>query len=555
MRQHKFFSFIVVILSAASSAVWAQNAPASTAAVATASLPPAPQYDFHNPPQGVFDDEWMEIFMNGQKVGYGHQLFRREGDLIITETHQEFKIKRLSSSISMIVDGNSTETLDGQARAFHNYSDTGDQPTIVDGKGDGTNFDVTVQKGNYHEEKKITFPAGTLMYWGAERLGRSQGIAPGTTYDFLAYDPGADAYTPLATHVAIGAPEKVQVHGVEYTGAKVTTHLASKDGLGGIDTLSWLDGDERAVKTSVPMGVISIEMVAATEAQAKANYLPTDIFSASLITLDQPIPANSTTITLHLSRTDGQALPPLPESAMEHGEVLADGSARLTLTRPAVARKNAAAAPGPALADAAPYLARNAFLDKDDARVADLATQAGGPANTPPLAVAWQLRDFVADYINKKDMNVGFGTASETAQSREGDCTEHAVLLAALGRARGLPTRVVSGLVYVPHYAGRDNVLGFHMWTQFYFDGHWQDFDSALTDGAEPYWRLGFVATDLNDVSMSDFTMQLTRWMADLKVTVESSTQTVMSGNHNRAHGDALRHLEMGQPFAGIESN
>ena len=40
-------------------------------------------------------------------------------------------------------------------------------------------------------------------------------------------------------------------------------------------------------------------------------------------------------------------------------------------------------------------------------------------------------------------------TAAEVARSREGDCTEHAVLLAALARARGIPARVAMGLVYV----------------------------------------------------------------------------------------------------------
>ena len=38
----------------------------------------------------------------------------------------------------------------------------------------------------------------------------------------------------------------------------------------------------------------------------------------------------------------------------------------------------------------------------------------------------------------------------EVAHSREGDCTEHAVLLAALARACRMPARVVVGLVYVP---------------------------------------------------------------------------------------------------------
>ena len=508
-------------------AAFAQTAAPSpkTATAAPAALPPPAIYDYRNPPPGVFDDEWMEIFMSGQKIGYGHLLFRREGDLITCEQHQEFHLMRLDSAITMTEDSTSTETLAGSPRSFHCNMNMGDQPTVVDGHGDGHTFDITSLQGAFRQQQTVTFPDGVLMAWGAERLARQKGLAPGTAYDFLSYDSTVDAFAPLPTHTEVSAPEKVSIYGHDVTASRVALRVTSKNGLGSTDGISWVDANDRTVKVSLPMGPLSMEMVAATEAQAKGDYLPADIFSASLITLDQPVPAATATITLRLRRADGQPLPPIPESAMEHGEILPDGSARLTLTRPSLARTQAAAAPGPALADTAPFLARNSYLDTSDPLVRQLATTAGGPAATAPKAVAQQLRDFVATYIDKKDMSVGFGTATETAKSREGDCTEHAVLLAALGRARGLPARVDCGLVYVPHYEGHDNVLGFHMWAQFYFDGRWQDYDAALTDtAAAPYWRLGFVASDLNDVSMSDFTLQLMRWMAGLKVTVESTT-------------------------------
>jgi transglutaminase-like putative cysteine protease len=184
----------------------------------------------------------------------------------------------------------------------------------------------------------------------------------------------------------------------------------------------------------------------------------------------------------------------------------------------------------PPIKDLAPYLARNSFLDTSDPVLKKLATEGAGEA-TSPMAMAHNLRKFVADYITKKDLSVGFATASETAQSHEGDCTEHAVLLAALGRIRHVPTRVVAGLVYLPEYEGQNNILGFHMWTQFYISNQWVDYDSAVTDGLHPYWRLGFVATDLNDVSLSDFSMELMSWMAEMKISVESITPAVAAGN------------------------
>ena len=68
----------------------------------------------------------------------------------------------------------------------------------------------------------------------------------------------------------------------------------------------------------------------------------------------------------------------------------------------------------------------------------------------------------------------------DTLASQEGDCTEHAVLLAALARASGIPARVATGLVYADSYAGRRDVFIPHAWVQAWVDGRWRGYDAAL---------------------------------------------------------------------------
>jgi transglutaminase-like putative cysteine protease len=75
----------------------------------------------------------------------------------------------------------------------------------------------------------------------------------------------------------------------------------------------------------------------------------------------------------------------------------------------------------------------------------------------------------------------GHFSALETLDRRAGDCTEAAVLLAALGRSAGIPTRVASGLVYSrERYHGVANAFMPHSWTLAYVDGRWRSFDLAL---------------------------------------------------------------------------
>ena len=80
----------------------------------------------------------------------------------------------------------------------------------------------------------------------------------------------------------------------------------------------------------------------------------------------------------------------------------------------------------------------------------------------------------------RRTFSQAFATAAEVAQSREGDCTEHAVLLAALARACGIPSRVAIGLVYVRLPAA----LAFTCGRELYLDGTWTPLDATWGRGA-----------------------------------------------------------------------
>ena len=63
--------------------------------------------------------------------------------------------------------------------------------------------------------------------------------------------------------------------------------------------------------------------------------------------------------------------------------------------------------------------------------------------------LVYALRDLVHNHIDNKHLSTAYASASETARTGSGDCTEHAVLLAAVLKARGVPARVCHGLVYI----------------------------------------------------------------------------------------------------------
>lgn len=113
------------------------------------------------------------------------------------------------------------------------------------------------------------------------------------------------------------------------------------------------------------------------------------------------------------------------------------------------------------------------------------------------------------------DYSGGHVSALEAIRRRAGDCTEAAVVLAALGRAAGIPTRVVSGLAYsrVP-ILGAANAFMPHSWVLAYVDGHWKSFDMALERFDSAHIALTIGDGDARQIMAASQLASLLNWEA-----------------------------------------
>jgi transglutaminase-like putative cysteine protease len=120
----------------------------------------------------------------------------------------------------------------------------------------------------------------------------------------------------------------------------------------------------------------------------------------------------------------------------------------------------------------------NNLIQSDDPVVVEMAKSVE-PTAEEPREIAVALERFVKQKIKLKNFSQAFASAAEVARTPEGDCTEHAVLLAALARARGIPARVAIGLVYQP---GTQS-FAYHMWNELWIGERWVPFDATLGRG------------------------------------------------------------------------
>lgn len=117
------------------------------------------------------------------------------------------------------------------------------------------------------------------------------------------------------------------------------------------------------------------------------------------------------------------------------------------------------------------------WLQADDPTLIAYARRARGPDARQRMRA---LVGLVRDRLDGPMSYEGYLGAREAFDARSGDCTEFALLLAALGRARDIPTRVVVGVAYGSRFVGARHAFGPHAWVQAWTGQRWESFDAAL---------------------------------------------------------------------------
>lgn len=147
----------------------------------------------------------------------------------------------------------------------------------------------------------------------------------------------------------------------------------------------------------------------------------------------------------------------------------------------------------------------NAYVDSDAPMIID---QARVLRRSTDLSTMHASRRFVKSHLWQDTDELGYASASQALADRRGNCSEHAVLLAALARANGIPARIAHGLVY---FRGRRNArpsLQPHAWVQAFINGRWQSFDAGQDLG----FSAGHLAITIGDGTPDAALTELSRW-------------------------------------------
>jgi len=317
-----------------------------------------------------------------------------------------------------------------------------------------------------------------------ERILEKEPLKEGDSRKFKMFDPQfLTAATVTITHR--GKEETDLLDGSRKEFEKLET---SHSLVPGLVVASYVDETGETVKTVTNLMEMVTYTVSKEEALKEISAGEVDLGMDTVIHAGEIPNAHRASKAVYKVTVEGRAAGVLPEGPTQSVKPLSDTELVLTVTSIKPGEPGDEPAPGEE------FLASSRFLDLDDPRVQELAKEGAGDL-TDPAKLAVAMERFVHTRLKNKNFSTALATASEVARDLSGDCTEHAVLLAALLREEKIPSRVVIGFVYADSISG----FGGHMWTEAYLNGRWVPLDATLGLGGIGAGHIKVADADLSE--------------------------------------------------------
>ncbi|MCP4609371.1 MAG: transglutaminase domain-containing protein [Planctomycetes bacterium] len=457
------------------------------------------------------ETEYFALLMEGKKVGYAIQRRDVEGEEVTTSVELKVTLSRLGVPVSVKTRAKTIETIEGKPLGFELEQAMGIMATkttaTVDEQGK-----VKVKTGQ--QEVEFDWPDGAVMSEGMRLLHLEHGLTEGTSYTVKAFDPSMMQVVDV--EVEVGSKQEVDLLGrvVALIEVKSTISLGQT---GPMVSTEYYDDELNLQKSVMPVMGMTIEQVACSKEFALGEIDVLEVVDKMFMKSPEPLRdvGSVRSITYHLSPVEEAADLNIPSGDNQRVERLSNGNLILTV-EPVAAPKGESFPYKGSDPEALKALEPSRYVESDQKVIIDLAKRAVGRASDAAVA-ARRIETFVADYVSDKSLSVGYASAAEVAASKQGDCSEHAVLTAALCRAVGIPAQVVTGLAYVEQWGTVQNGFGGHAWTQVYIGGKWIGIDAAFNGAGLGGYDAGHITLAAGSGNPEDF-LNLIGTMGQFKI-------------------------------------
>lgn len=446
-------------------------------------------------------ETWQAYYIGGRHVGYSRVKVTLQSDsadsLVSVTIEDQLAIRRGPSTIIQRLDQTSLETRDGKLVSLEAELRVGPALTRYSGTVEDDSLVVLTTRGTKKSSQSIPWKSSFRGPAGLQQSLLSAPIDRGQKRRLQALLPirfDVATFELECHHLAsIAMPDGTNRQAREVEVAMKTANSPP------ISTVLWIDDKGNVIKTLTP--ALNLAAFDSTRQAATAGIVASeDILSATAIEIDGTLenPQETQTATFRITPRTGMKDPgDTPAFAAHPGQWVKrneSGAYEIVVSRDAAATQPAGFQ-SPSLVPTNQDSRSGPLVNSAHSLVKQLADTAIAPKDEQ-ARLALELTRSTHSLIQNKNYTSGFVPASDVARSGEGDCTAHAVLLAAMLRARGIPARVAIGLVYVP--AEPKPRLAYHMWTIAFINDQWLHFDATLPGGYAPADRITLTTNSLD---------------------------------------------------------
>ncbi|UCD79076.1 MAG: transglutaminase domain-containing protein [Desulfobacterales bacterium] len=401
---------------------------------------------------------WMNISQNSNKIGFSHARFSTEID---GYRLQESVLMRINT-MGMVQDINMKTrgrlNPDFSLADFDFEINSGRFNFKVSGSVSGEVLTVKTNSAGTDRQAVIRLKAKPYLLPAITAALAAAELNTGDRYTFDIFDPATMGQTPVIVEVM--GKEEIEIMGARKSATKVALNFK------GTIQLAWIDENGDVLKEK---GILGIQLEKTTQEDALR-----DLATASSADLTQTasVPSNVMLENLDRLSTLDIEIGGIPyESVQLHGGRQTFKNNILTIEKEAMANLAAEIREDELSSLEKIFLMPGPFIQSDDQRIKNLVQEIIG-SEAVALQKVRLLVDWVHQHIDKRPV-LSLPDALSTLENRMGDCNEHAVLLAALARAAGIPCRIEAGLVYLK---GR---FYYHAWNLVYL-GRWITVDAIF---------------------------------------------------------------------------
>lgn len=454
------------------------------------------------------EESWFDFHFLGRKVGF--MLARDEPtkvngvDAVHAHRWSVITVRRERQVVRMEFTTDVYFTPEGRPLRFTQVRKEGSEPRSVEGYVDGDVMVIRQDIGGSVRTRRVPVKG----VWLASSLDTlvTRNLKVGWSLSGQALDESEASVQPFTMKVV----EKAALDG--------RPAFRVEQVLGPLRTDMWIAPDGTFLKSTTEP--IKASLIRTTKDEA--IELPdgtVDIFSSGMFQVARGIPggAQLDRIVVRLSGRSGTRPPFLTgrgqrvrkknKSSVELELIAQDPPLKRTL-RPVKGKKTKA------------YLQATPYEPLKDPRLVAVVDKVVGDERDA-WAAAKRINRFVHRHIETKNLAKAFATAIEALESKEGDCTEHAVLFSALAKIAGIPTRLVTGLVYVGPGRG---MFGYHEWVEVHLGGRWVPMDPTFGQDVADPTHIKFTEGLSDEAGLRDAGLVAATLIGDLKLEVVEYT-------------------------------